>query len=69
MLNYKREAIDEANDIDKEIIETLRAKKSFRVEAGAGSGKTYSLMKVIEWLQEYRSLEYKRNGKKIACLT
>ena len=69
MLDYKREAIDEANNIDKEIIETLRAKESFRVEAGAGSGKTYSLMKVIEWLQEYRSLEYKRNGKKIACLT
>ena len=69
MPDYKKEVVDEANNIDEKIIETLCAKQSFCVEAGAGSGKTYSLMKVIEWLQKNKSLEYKRDGKKVACLT
>lgn len=69
MSDYKKEIIDIANDIDKKIIKTLCEKKSFRVEAGAGSGKTYSLMKVIEWLQENKRIEYKKNGKNVACLT
>ena len=33
----------EADKVDKQIIEALREGHSFRVEAGAGSGKTYSL--------------------------
>ena len=33
----------EADKIDAQIIETLKSGHSFRVEAGAGSGKTYSL--------------------------
>lgn len=69
MSEYKQEVVSEANIIDRKIIDTLCAKKSFRVEAGAGSGKTYSLMNVIAWLQENKSQEYKRTGKKVACLT
>ena len=42
----------EADKVDKQIIEALREGHSFRVEAGAGSGKTYSLNRVIEWIQE-----------------
>ena len=41
----------EADLIDKNIIEILQSGQSFRVEAGAGSGKTYSLNKVVDWLQ------------------
>ena len=41
----------EADKIDAQIIETLKSGHSFRVEAGAGSGKTYSLNRVIEWIQ------------------
>ena len=33
----------EADKVDEQIIATLKAGHSFRVEAGAGSGKTYSL--------------------------
>ena len=69
MPDYKKELVDEANNIDKKIIDALYANKSFCVEAGAGSGKTHSLMKAIEWLQEHKTLEYKQNGKKVACLT
>ena len=36
----------EADKIDAQIIETLKSGHSFRVEAGAGSGKTYSLNRV-----------------------
>ena len=32
----------EADKVDAQIIETLKTGHSFRVEAGAGSGKTYS---------------------------
>lgn len=69
MSDYKEDAKKEADEIDKKIIEVLSQKKNFRVEAGAGSGKTYSMMKVIEWLQTNKQLEFKRNGKKVACLT
>lgn len=69
MSEYKEEAINEANSIDDIIKHTLSEKNNFRVEAGAGSGKTYSLMKVIEWLQDNKSNEYKHFGKKVACLT
>lgn len=41
----------EADKVDEEIIAALQNGNSFRVEAGAGSGKTYSLNKAIEWLQ------------------
>ena len=37
----------EADKVDAQIIETLKTGHSFRVEAGAGSGKTYSLNRVI----------------------
>ena len=33
----------EADKVDEKIVETLKSRRSFRVEAGAGSGKTYSL--------------------------
>lgn len=69
MPDYKEDILVKANEIDNKIIEVLCKKKSFRVEAGAGSGKTYSLMKVIDWLQENKSIEYKQNGKRVACIT
>ena len=38
----------EADKVEAQIIAALQEGLSFRVEAGAGSGKTYSLNKVIE---------------------
>ena len=45
----------EADKVDEQIIAALQNGNSFRVEAGAGSGKTYSLNKAIEWIQTNQS--------------
>lgn len=66
--NYEL-AKSEADKVDEQIIKTLQAGHSFRVEAGAGSGKTYSLNRVIEWIQENMWLEYSRKKKNVACIT
>lgn len=59
----------EADKIDKKIIETLQSGCSFRIEAGAGSGKTYSLNKVIEWIQANKWVEYNRKKQNVVCIT
>lgn len=59
----------EADKVDEQIIEALQAGHSFRVEAGAGSGKTYSLNKVIEWIQENKWVEYSRKKQNVVCIT
>jgi DNA helicase-2/ATP-dependent DNA helicase PcrA len=66
--NYEIAKI-EADKTDQKIIETLRSGKSFRVEAGAGSGKTYSLNKAIEWLQDNRWNEFKTKKQRGICIT
>lgn len=48
------------NDIKK----CLNDKKSFLLEAGAGAGKTYTLIKTIEYLQNQETSNYK-----ILCIT
>ena len=57
--NYKK-AVEEADKIEENIISVLASGKNFRVEAGAGSGKTYSLLRVIEWLEKTSGLILKR---------
>ena len=59
----------EADKLDAQIIETLKSGHSFRVEAGAGSGKTYSLNRVIEWIQENKWSDYNRKKQNVVCIT
>lgn len=66
--NYEKAKI-EADRIDAIIIDTLKSGKSFRVEAGAGSGKTYSLNKVVDWLQANYWNRFKKRQQQIACIT
>ena len=66
----KRESAEQrADEIDRFIIETLQSGKSFRVEAGAGAGKTFSLMKVIDWLESHKKNEFAKVGQHVACIT
>lgn len=59
----------EADKVDAQIIETLEAGHSFRVEAGAGSGKTYSLNRAIEWIQANKWSDYSRKKQNVVCIT
>lgn len=59
----------EADKVDAQIIEILRAGKNFRVEAGAGSGKTYSLNRVIEWVQDNYWKKFRAKKQRVACIT
>ncbi|WP_176053324.1 UvrD-helicase domain-containing protein [Paraburkholderia caribensis] len=43
--------------------------RSFRLEAGAGAGKTYSLEKALRRLIETRSQELLRRHQQVACIT
>lgn len=69
MSKIKKELQEKADKKEQEIIDVLKSQKSFIVEAGAGSGKTYSLMKVIDWLEENRGIELKNKKQNIACIT
>ncbi len=62
-------AKEDADKVDNMIIHTLDEGRSFRVEAGAGSGKTYSLNRVIEWIQANKWAEYQKKKQKVACIT
>ena len=66
--NYKL-AKARADEIDAQIIDTLKSGKSFRVEAGAGSGKTYSLHKVVEWIDKNKAREFNKKNRQVACIT
>lgn len=43
--------------------------RSFRLEAGAGAGKTYSLVKTLQFLIERGGRSLRRQGQRIACIT
>lgn len=59
----------EADKVDGIIIDTLKQGVSFRVEAGAGSGKTYSLNRVIEWIQSNKWSEFQKKKQNVVCIT
>ncbi len=69
IINNYNIAKDEADKIDVQIISTLKDGKNFRVEAGAGSGKTYSLNKVVDWIQVNKWNELNAKKQCVACIT
>lgn len=58
--------------IEDDIFKILRGEdvvRNFRVEAGAGAGKTTTLLNVVEWLEKNKWKEFKNKGKNVACVT
>lgn len=55
--------------ITEQVIDCLEQNRSFVVEAGAGSGKTYTLIEALSYLIENHSNEYLSRGQKIVCIT
>ncbi|MBK8832934.1 MAG: AAA family ATPase [Saprospiraceae bacterium] len=54
---------------DIEIRECLATKDSFVMIAGAGSGKTTSLVKALKYIDDTEGKTLRQQGKKIACIT
>lgn len=54
---------------DSEIKECLLAAQSFSVVAGAGSGKTASLVTALNFLRDEVGGNLRKNGQKIVCIT
>lgn len=51
------------------VYEAIDQNLSFRVEAGAGAGKTYTLIKALKHLIKKYEGEFIKNHKKIVCIT
>lgn len=60
---------DTQGDIDVRACLDRKPPRSFVMVAGAGSGKTTSLIKALAHLGETRGPELRRAGQKIACIT
>lgn len=58
-----------ARDAISKVLGALDDRKSFLLEAGAGAGKTYSLVCALRYLLANRRLELARNSQRIACIT
>jgi DNA helicase II / ATP-dependent DNA helicase PcrA len=66
---YKSPAILAAEESLDIVYGCLEAGKSFLLEAGAGSGKTHSLVMALRYLIENRGRHFARSNEKIACIT
>lgn len=53
----------------EEIVSCIDSKESYVVEAGAGSGKTYSLIQTLRYLIENQGSKLETNKQKIICIT
>lgn len=47
----------------------IRERRSFRLEAGAGAGKTYSLVKALKFVIHKQATTLKRCSQRVACIT
>lgn len=54
---------------DIEIQECIAKQKSFSVIAGAGSGKTTSLIWALNFINDNEGLTLSKNGQRVACIT
>ena len=52
-----------------EMFRCIRERKSFRLEAGAGAGKTYSLVKALQVIIDEEGTQLVRRHQRVACIT
>ena len=55
--------------VEEQVFDCIKNKESFVLDAGAGSGKTWTLVQALNYILEIKSKELKNNGQKIACIT
>ena len=56
-------------EADKRVRKCLEQKRSFALIAGAGAGKTSSLVDALSEVREIHGPELLRNGQRVACIT
>lgn len=56
-------------DADQKVAACLEEKRSFAVIAGAGSGKTSSLIDALGLIRTEYGSELRKNGQRVACIT
>jgi DNA helicase-2/ATP-dependent DNA helicase PcrA len=52
-----------------EVFRCIRQRRSFRLEAGAGAGKTYTLVKALQLIIEEDGVDLIRRHQRVACIT
>jgi len=52
-----------------EMYDCIQTQQNFRMEAGAGAGKTYSLDKALRRIIDEQGSSLQRNGQQVACIT
>lgn len=62
-------AVEAAQRAQERLNRCIDNHQSFRLEAGAGAGKTYSLIQALKRLISERGSDYLRRGQKVACIT
>jgi DNA helicase-2/ATP-dependent DNA helicase PcrA len=58
-----------STDADSDVRQCLEAKRSFALIAGAGSGKTTSLIAALNEIRSQNGRTLRQNGQRIACIT
>jgi len=64
--NPAESAAQEALD---QMFHCIRERRNFRLEAGAGAGKTYSLVKALQRIIDEEAAQLIRRHQKVACIT
>lgn len=62
-------ALVAAHEAEVLVSQCLQDNRSFLLEAGAGAGKTYSLVEALKHLIEHEGHTLRRNHQRIACIT
>lgn len=62
-------ALIAAREAEALVAKCLQGHLNFLLEAGAGAGKTYSLVEAIKYLIEHEGPKLRRNHQRIACIT
>jgi len=57
------------SNVEQSIFDCIKNKESFILDAGAGSGKTWTLIQALNYIIETKGIELKNSGQKIVCIT
>lgn len=67
--NVNNPAEDAAQRALDRVFKCISEHRNFRLEAGAGAGKTYSLVKALKFIINKQGAELQRKSQKVACIT